>query len=391
MIGNITPDICCGCESCAQICPVNCIKMTENREGFLYPQVNAKRCIGCGKCERVCPVSSPEDDSGFSGQVYAAYAKDELRLESASGGLFALIAGRMIREGGTVCGARLSEDCLEVFHVVVENESDLAALRGSKYVQSRMGNVYRETEALLKEGRQVLFSGTPCQVEGLLRFLGKPYDGLITVDLICHGVPSPKAWRQYAEEIWGEKGLSGYSFRDKSRGWITHLAAAYLAGGEKRLIPWEDDPFCTGFSDDIFLRRCCYDCRFRRAHHSSDITLGDFWGIEAEVPELFDDKGISAVMINSPQGRKIFEDIKGELVYRQVSFEAMARHNAVIRQPDMPKNREAFFRDIDRLTFRENMRKNGVKGGFAVRLKRVVKRVIGQENTKRLKKLLGKK
>lgn len=387
MIGNITPDICCGCESCAQICPVSCIEMTENREGFLYPQVNGERCIGCGKCERVCPVSSHEDDSSFSGQVYAAYAKDELRLGSASGGLFALIAGRLISEGGAVCGARLSEDCLEVFHVVVENESDLAALRGSKYVQSRMGNVYRETEALLKEGRQVLFSGTPCQVEGLLRFLGKPYDGLITVDLICHGVPSPKAWRQYAEEM----GLAGYSFRDKSRGWVTHLAAAYLSGGEKKLIPWEDDPFCTGFSDDIFLRRCCYDCRFRRAHHSSDITLGDFWGIETEVPELFDDKGISAVMINSPRGRKIFEDIKGELVYRQVSFEAMARHNAVIRQPDMPKNREAFFRDIDRLTFRENMRKNGVKGGFAVRLKRVVKRVIGQENTRRLKKMLGQK
>lgn len=190
---------CCGCAACAQRCPKQCISMKEDAEGFLYPTVDTEVCIDCGLCEKVCP----ELNSGRERQpqkVYAAINKDEkIRLGSSSGGVFTALAEQTIDEGGVVFGARFDENW-EVVHAYTETKEGLTAFRGSKYVQSRIGNAYKDAERFLRNGRKVLFTGTPCLVMGLKLYLGRDYDNLLTVDFLCHGVPSPKAWRLYLKE-----------------------------------------------------------------------------------------------------------------------------------------------------------------------------------------------
>lgn len=333
MISIKEPKDCCGCNACAQRCPKHCITLTECHEGFLYPKVNTELCIECGLCEKVCPVinqGTPKEPL----EIYAAINPNEkIRKESSSGGIFTLLAEKIIQENGVVFGARF-DDNWEVKHDYTETIEGLAAFRGSKYVQSRIEDNYMKAEKFLKEGRKVLFSGTPCQIAGLKKFLRKEYDNLLTVDLICHGVPSPKVWRMYLDETCrnliersgkssvssvltdGEKKyyIEAISFRNKILGWEKYsfflkLNSAFTQDGKNTegfFEPASENVFMKAFLSDIILRPSCYRCPSKNGKSNSDITIADFWGVHTVLKDFDDDKGTNLTFINTQHGKDIF-------------------------------------------------------------------------------------
>lgn len=310
---------CCGCEACVQICPKRCIAFSEDEEGFMYPSADESLCIDCGLCEKTCPVIN-SSESVQPLQVYAAKNKsEEERSLSSSGGVFAALAKKTLGEGGVVFGATLSSDFLSVKHVYVEKEDELPALMGSKYVQSRIGNSFQQAKSFLESGRKVMFCGTGCQNMALRSFLRKEYDNLLTVDFICHGVPSPKVWRQHLGEITsdGDK-IESISFRDKRTGWSHYsftLDYVRSATGENKQItrPYETDPYMWLYLNDYTLRPSCHACPARKGKSHSDLTLGDFWGIETAHPECYDERGVSSLFVNSEKGKNFLAGLKLDL------------------------------------------------------------------------------
>ena len=292
---------CCGCSACVQRCPKQCISLTEDEEGFLYPYVNEESCVECGLCEKICPILNPQEET-FPLQVIAAKnTNTEERLGSSSGGLFLPLAKSIINEGGIVFGADYDSNW-EVHHVGVENISGLYALMMSKYLQSRIENTYKEAEKFLKCGRKVMFVGTPCQIAGLHGFLRhKVYPNLLTIDVVCHGAPSPGVWRQYLAETYSEEEFI------KSR-----LKAA---AGKNTVLSSDihyDNVYMKGFLSNLYLRPSCHDCKCKDGKHHSDISLGDFWGIDKFNPSFDDDKGVSLVLINTPKGKEFLQKVKME-------------------------------------------------------------------------------
>lgn len=385
---------CCGCSACAQICPHDCISMNEDIEGFLMPKISLDKCVDCNLCEMVCPVFNSETetltDNNIPQNVYAAYNKNEdIRMKSSSGGVFTILAEYAIKKNGVVFGAGLSDDCKSVYHCMIENTEDISILRGSKYVQSDMCGTYKEVKNQLDSGRFVLFSGTPCQVEGLIGFLNKKYDNLLLVDIVCHGVPSAKVWRKYLEYIENKYAIpEKIYFRDKTRGWEHCSFRIDYINGDKSLETFDYNLYSSAFLSDLFLRKTCYNCKFRKAHHKSDMTICDFWGIDEVLPEMNDNKGISAVMINSPKGEKVFEDIKCELIYKSVDFYAVEKHNVVIKQLAMHKNRKRFFKNLDKLDFAKNVKSNVHQYSALLRVpykmvKICIKTVLGSDKLKK--------
>ena len=216
-------DTCSGCAACVSVCPTGSISMKEDREGFLQPHINTKTCIGCHKCEKTCPILNPiEIPNDFETQAYAAINKDEdVRMRSSSGGMFHALAKWTIEQGGVVFGARFN-DQWEVVHDYTETIEGIEPFMRSKYVQSRIGDTFKQAKQFLEAGRWVLYSGTPCQIGGLKAYLKKEYEKLLGVDLICHGVPSPGVWRAYLKEAIKGDTLLGFNFRDKKNGWISN-------------------------------------------------------------------------------------------------------------------------------------------------------------------------
>ena len=340
---------CCGCGACENVCPQKCIHMQQDEEGFLYPQIDLSCCIDCNACVRVCPVLSPLKVFDQFPQAFAVAAKDEsLRLNSSSGGIFSLFAERIIEQGGVVFGAAFDDE-FQVKHIGIRDRSDLGKLRGSKYVQSRTEQVFSEIKRLLLSERQVLFSGTPCQVAGLKKFLGKEYDGLITVDLICHGVPSPLVWQRYL--AYRRKQDGGYSprrisFRQKNFGWKRYSVSIEYDDTEY-LVDLHHDKFMRAFLANLCLRPSCHQCVFKTVDRVSDITIADFWGIERELPSFDDDKGTSLAIIHSARGEKLFASIQSEVREHQIELKRAIAHNtAMISSAQMHKKRDAFMREI---------------------------------------------
>jgi len=356
---------CCGCAACVQICPKECISLIEDGEGFLYPHVDRNGCIGCGLCERVCPfINAGEAREPL--RCYAAKNKDErVRMESSSGGVFTLLAESIIDEGGVVFGARFDDEW-EVVHDFTETKAGLAAFRGSKYVQSRIGNTFRQAESFLKEDRKVLFSGTPCQIKGLKQYLRRDYDNLLAVDFICHGVPSPGVWRQYLDETFSKPDrregrgkntvlsspkaipvITGISFRDKKLGWkkYSFVVRGKSAGqADKNSVLLSDmhqnNAFMKAFLSDLILRPSCYGCRAKGGRSGSDITIADFWGIQNIMPDFDDDKGVSLILCYS--NKQIIDNILKLADYRMLNNYLFIQYNkgysANIIQPYYRKN-----------------------------------------------------
>ena len=298
--------------------------MYPDEEGFLYPVVNQEICVGCNLCVKVCPVIQQGHDR-FPLEVYASRNKDtRILLESSSGGVFSLLASAVIRQGGVVFGVKFDKNWNTV-HTWTDSEDGLAAFRGSKYVQSRVGNTFREAESFLKEGRQVLFSGTPCQIAGLKRFLRKDYEGLLTVEIVCHGVPSPLVWQHYLASLHpDEERITSISMRDKKEGWKRYRME--IRTGNKFLYAGmaADNLYCRGFLADLYLRPSCYACPVRKGKSGSDITIGDFWGIDSCFPSFDDDKGTGLVLIYTQKGMNLYGGLdvyQIETTYGQVTKE----------------------------------------------------------------------
>ena len=284
--------------------------MTEDREGFLQPHIDTKTCIGCHKCEKTCPILNPiEIPNDFETQAYAAINKDEdVRMRSSSGGMFHALAKWTIEQGGVVFGARFN-DQWEVVHDYTETIEGIEPFMRSKYVQSRIGDTFKQAKQFLDAGRQVLFVGTPCQIGGLKAYLKKDYDNLLAVDLICHGVPSPGVWRKYLKEAIKGDTLLDFNFRDKKDGWkefqcVTTTTTTTTTRREQQM----SNSFFRGFLKNIYLRESCYQCKYKQLHRISDITLADAWGIQYYLPKMYDDKGTSLLLIHSTKAFDIFKD-----------------------------------------------------------------------------------
>lgn len=358
---------CCGCTACVQRCPKQCIVMHEDKEGFLYPKVDTAKCIDCGLCEKVCPVLNVADDR-LPQKVLAAKNKNEqIRKTSSSGGIFTILAEQVINDGGVVFGVKFN-DKWEVVHSYTETIDGLAAFRGSKYVQSFIGDSYKKAEIFLKNGRKVLFSGTPCQISGLKHYLRKEYENLLTVECVCHGVPSPKVWREYLNEILRPKGvvgkntvssiykdlpvITGINFRDKSNGWkkygfVLGLKSAFKADKnsvlpsdtQRVLQPFYENPFMQAFLADFILRPSCYSCVAKAGSSGADIALADFWGIENIMPHFDDDKGCSLVLDYTSR-----TDYKSRCEYMSADYDHAVKYNpAIVRSVAKPLNRAFFF------------------------------------------------
>lgn len=378
MINNTNKSQCCGCHSCVQICPKKCISMREDEEGFLYPHVDINICIDCHLCENVCPVIN-KNESRTPLACYAAKNPNEkIRMESSSGGVFTMLAEEVINEGGVVFGAGFNRKW-QVVHSYTEKKDGLAVFRGSKYVQSVIGNTYKEAEIFLKKGRNVLFSGTPCQIAGLKNYLRKDYDNLITVDFICHGVPSPGVFRWYLQEelcnhaSLKDMGSASFSsitsipkgdvqmpegisvtdirFRDKREGWKKYCFVLQLdeesTGGERRVVTYSTNLhknlYLKGFLKDLYLRPSCYECPSKCLNSQSDITIADFWGISKINSALDDNKGTSAILENSVKGQRLLEKI--ELKLYDVSYNDIVMYNSAINHSSkVPSNRNKFWR-----------------------------------------------
>ncbi len=342
MIQIVDKKDCCGCGACVQRCPKLCLTMHEDGEGFLYPEVTQpEHCIHCGLCQSVCPVINPSQPCRPM-EVHAAKNSDEqVRMSSSSGGVFSMLAEQTIRQGGVVFGARFDERW-EAVHDYAETLEGLEAFRGSKYVQSRIGRAYYKVEGFLRQGRRVLFSGTPCQTAGLKNFLRKEYEGLLCVDIVCHGVPSPKVWREYLSQLKPASEIRGVNFRDKSGGWKRYSLHITGAEGFSLLQPYTENTFMQGFSHDLYLRPSCYACPAKGGRSQSDITLGDFWGVHNVHPSLNDNKGVSAVLVRTQKGRDAFMQLGAESVPSR--YEDVLKENPSLEHSaPLTEYRSAFF------------------------------------------------
>ncbi len=329
---------CCGCGTCVRICPRHCVKLVSDSEGFLYPTVCETSCVRCGKCLKVCPMRLSAKSVSPAG-VYAAVNKDEsVRMRSSSGGVFSLLAEYVIARGGVVFGAAFDGD-MKVVHTHAETLDGIVLFRGSKYVQSDMGSAFMDAERFLRSGREVLFSGTPCQIAGLKSFLGKDCPNLLTIDFVCHGVPSPGIFKEYLASQPAP--VTGVNFRDKRTGWKNYSVTVTTSSGEESQH-FDDDEYMCAFLGNLSLRPSCYRCRFRSGRSASDITLGDFWGIDKLRPELDDDKGVSLVIANNEEADHLLKALGCSLA--EMSLEDAARHNpSVSESVGVPASRQLFF------------------------------------------------
>ena len=420
MIRIIKKYNCCGCEACVQICPKHCISFNEDEEGFRYPLVNEIACINCGLCEKSCPVLNHHEKYRPL-YLYAAKNNDEsIRMSSSSGGVFSLLAEDCIRRNGVVFGARFNVNW-EVEHGYTETIEGIAEFRTSKYVQSRIGHSFIDARDFLRQGRPVLFSGTSCQIAALRLFLNKAYDNLLTVDIICHGVPSPGVWRRYMDmmkrnALMDENSLSSpftrnfsrrenlderiritnISFRDKRFGWNKYSFSLTLAKtaseGKQNTVSLshihKDDLYMKSFLSNINLRPSCYKCPAKGGKSSSDITLADFWGINKLLPDFDDDKGVSLVIINSKQGCDAYNKLK--LISNEVSEKTSLLYNpSFYGSVSTHPNRDLFFRQV----FHDNvdMEKLMISVSQVTFLQKIIKKIKKLKNRlyRKLRLLMG--
>lgn len=356
IVDELAKGHCCGCGSCAQACPKHAIVMVQDEEGFYYPRVDHDLCVDCGICTRSCPVLVDQPSNDVVDTCYAQWSDRPTRLASSSGGMFSDLARYALARGGVVFGAAYDERMV-VRHVMVESEKDLALLRGSKYVQSQTGDCYAQARALLREGRFVLYSGCPCQIAGLYAFLGKEYDNLLTVDLICHGTPSPGLFQRYLEENYGDA-VSDVRFRDKSAyGWSTHMNA-YLSDGSVHREVCSRDPYYRMFLPCLAMRPFCSHCKFTRLPRVADFSIGDWWGIEKYDPSLNDGNGTSLVLVNNARARLVFDEISAGFarVKELPLSEARPRNYTIDRPFKAHAARSRFFELLKRQPFNKAVR-----------------------------------
>lgn len=388
---------CCGCEACRQICPKHCISFDADSEGFRYPKVDQTVCIQCGLCEKVCPVINQEEKNKPVETVAAFVTDNDVRLKSSSGGIFTFIAKKVLAGGGVVFGAVFDKDW-SVKHTYITKEEDIDSLRRSKYLQSRIGDSFATARDFLDEGKTVMFCATPCQIAGLKRFLRKDYPNLLAVDFVCHGVPSPGVWHSYLNSIIAPAGgragkntdslflngmasIEAISFRDKKLGWkkfgfrLKKVAPKGDQNSDSALNakngidePFGENRYMNIFLSNLSLRPSCYSCPAKAGSSNSDITLGDFWGIENVDPQIDDDKGCSLVMLHNPAAKQWI--VGDEAFIKPEPYADAVKYNPSIEvSVGKPPYRDLFMQTCSRSGFDKAF--NTIhSSSFAARLRR---------------------
>lgn len=350
MIEILDKGKCCGCHGCTNICPKSCISMETDQEGFWYPKVDKNLCIDCHLCEKVCPILENPVKEEFIPVAYACKNKaNEVRENSSSGGIFSLLCEEVIESGGVVFGASFDEN-FEVRHTYSETLEDCIQFRGSKYVQSKIGETYKQARKFLNEGRLVLFSGTQCQIKGLNLYLRKKYDNLIAVDIICHGVPSPKVFREYRKKLENSyhSEINNIWFRRKDEGWKKFSFAVSFENGKEYVKNLQEDIFMRGFLSDLYLRPSCYECTAKNFVNNADITLADYWGVQNIHSEFDDDRGISLILVNSNKGQKYLSLIEEKMDILTTDIDYAIKNNpSAIRPVKKNPRRDEFFNLIN--------------------------------------------
>lgn len=345
---------CCGCSACVQSCPRQCLTMAEDAEGFLYPTPSerAADCNECGLCEQACPLLHRAEAREPLQVLAVKNANEQERMASSSGGVFIALASHTIEAGGVVFGAIFDEQW-EVVIAPAERMEAVWPMMGSKYVQARVGNAFQQARQALREGRQVLFSGSPCQIAALRRFLRKPYTNLLCVDFLCHGVPSPAVWRRYVQEIQQQHApIRSIRMRDKGTGWMRASFSVIfhnMAGEEVPSLActYYEDPYIKGFLSDIYLRPSCYGCASKGGRSGSDLTIADYWGIGRVMPDFDDDRGVGLVLLNTPAGEAAFASLP--MVVRPSTIEDARTYNGGFNEHlRMPAMRPKFFARFSR-------------------------------------------
>lgn len=341
---------CCGCGACKQICPKKCIKMEENERGFLVPVVDKSKCISCGLCKKICPEIKENFEFNEVNAAYAIVSKNNnIQKQSTSGGVFYIIAKYILENNGIVFGAAW-QDKYNVSHIAVNNIKELIKLQQSKYIQSNTQNTFEEAKKYLKEKRIVLYSGTACQIQGLKSYLQKEYENLITIEVACHGVPSPGLFRKYIQ--WLEKKyrniVVGYQFRnrDKHPGGEHFKSKVVFDNGKVKYFSIYKDPFYNAFLNGVSLRKTCYNCKYKNIKRVADFTLSDFWGIEKELKSFPAYYGCSAVLVNTRKAEEILEKIKCNIIYEKCDKDIIYKHNKSMIE-SCKRNKEEKFKSID--------------------------------------------
>lgn len=381
---------CCGCSACMSICPKNAISMKYDEEGFAYPYIDKEKCIECNLCDKICSFKNYVNrEKKENIEVYAVKHRDiNVRMRSSSGGVYTAISEYILKNNGELVGAIFSNDMI-VKHDFIENTTDIKKINGSKYVQSKMDGTYEKIKSSLQSGKKVLFSGTPCQVASLNRYLENiNTENLLTIDLVCHGVPSPKLWKDYVKYVENKykARMINFDFRHKEEKQQETKPCAYLDNG--RII--KDNIDSIIYSSICFngcaMRPSCHNCKYTNFNREGDITIGDFWGIEKSKPEFQDGKGISLVILNTNKGKEVFNKIDNSIIKEVSSVKDCIQHN--LRFPTEPsKKREKFWRDYHKKGFKYIAKKYeqpSLKRMVIVRISMVLRKIGFYEKVKNI-------
>lgn len=346
MINIIDKVNCCGCSACASICPKNCITMTEDSEGFLYPAVDDLLCIDCGLCEKVCPVINVDKEQPKEQTAYLIQNYDEQVLkESTSGGAFSAFARTIIDKGGVVFGAAF-DDRLKVRHICAQSVEELSKFRNSKYVQSTLGECFQQAKVFLDGGREVLFSGTPCQIEGLKKFLRKEYTNLLTVDVVCRACPSPMIWRKYLAYRGREQKIENAKFRDKADYGYDYSQISLTDGKQRTHYGVETDPYLRAFFGNLSDRPSCYSCAFKKRYRVSDVTIWDCFDVYKFDKEFDDNRGVTRALVHTAKGEYLIEQAKSSCKIKKIDADkAVEGVREMVMSVPRNSNREQFFAD----------------------------------------------
>lgn len=357
MIDKINSVLCTACNACFNVCPESCIEMVADSYGFWYPKVDYDKCTNCNLCIKICPyLNKPIITDKFSEpKIYAAWSLDEyIRYHSTSGGVFSELAKEVIRNGGLVVGAKYNDQHL-VEHVMIENIAEIEKLRQSKYLQSNIGEIYKRVEEKLSLEKLVAFCGSPCQVGGLQKYLMRPYNNLITFDFVCLGTNSPKAYTKYLdmlEKKYNSK-IERVWFKNKTFGWNRFSTRIDFENGKAYVKDRYNDLYMRGYlEENLYMRPCCFDCKYKIFPRIADITLADFWGVGSTDPKLDADKGTSLVMVNSEKGEGFFNKIKNKIFYKNLNMEiALQGNRAIVKSAVRNPYSDEFLMMLDKYSF----------------------------------------
>lgn len=391
---------CTGCALCSSICAKQCISMVENEEGFMYPSIDENKCVSCGICQKFCPVNSLVDKNDPVNSAISAWSTNDIeRFSSSSGGVFPEIANQIIERQGVVYGAAFDVSC-NLRHIRVENKEGLKVLKGSKYFQSDIKDCYSAIKKDLLEGKEVLFSGTGCQIAAIKRYLSNIDTlRLLSVEILCHGVPSKRIIDSYIHSINPTSKPTKINFRDKSRfGWeYSCVFEVEFEDGATYYGRSSTDLFYLGFLNELFLRESCYECPYVGNSRVGDITLADYWRVsQIDIPELVSDdmeKGVSLILVNSKKGDEVIASLSGKnkIVCHGANLDKASEHNQALKgNYKRPLAREQFFKYNEKYGYNKAIFRIFPRTIIGIKFRKSVKKVIGERIYSKLKSMLMK-